>query len=191
MPKLNFDDNALFRHPEIAALRDAEEEDPRERAAAEIGLSYVGLDGDIGCMVNGAGLAMATLDMISHCGGSPANFLDAGGGVLVEDLLELGAGVPHAGQVGHREHRGLARDPSGQAHRGAAAAAARAVGDRDEGRVVGFERAHGVPQLGLSGLVLGREELEREGAPARSDQVGERTSAADGHGADSMERLRT
>ena len=84
--KLNFDDNALFRHPEIAALRDAEEEDPRERAAAEIGLSYVGLDGNIGCMVNGAGLAMATLDMISHCGGSPANFLDAGGGVQEEQV---------------------------------------------------------------------------------------------------------
>ncbi|MFP6624426.1 MAG: ADP-forming succinate--CoA ligase subunit beta, partial [Myxococcota bacterium] len=85
--KLNFDDNALFRHPEIAALRDAEEEDPRERAAAEIGLSYVGLDGDIGCMVNGAGLAMATLDMIDHCGGSPANFLDVGGGADKEKVM--------------------------------------------------------------------------------------------------------
>jgi succinyl-CoA synthetase beta subunit len=78
--KLNFDDNALYRHSEIAALRDPEEEDPRERAAKEIDLAYVGLDGDIGCMVNGAGLAMATLDMIQYCGGSPANFLDAGGG---------------------------------------------------------------------------------------------------------------
>ncbi len=84
--KLNFDDNALYRHPEIAELRDPEEEDARERAAAEIGLSYVGLDGNIGCMVNGAGLAMATLDMISHCGGSPANFLDAGGGVQEEQV---------------------------------------------------------------------------------------------------------
>jgi succinyl-CoA synthetase beta subunit len=77
--KLNFDDNALYRHPEIAALRDPDEEDPRERAAKEIDLAYVGLDGDIGCMVNGAGLAMATLDMIQVCGGRPANFLDAGG----------------------------------------------------------------------------------------------------------------
>jgi len=77
--KLNFDDNALYRHPDIAALRDPDEEDPRERAAKEIDLAYVGLDGDIGCMVNGAGLAMATLDMIQVCGGSPANFLDAGG----------------------------------------------------------------------------------------------------------------
>ncbi len=78
--KLNFDDNALYRHPELRALRDPEEEDPREREANEIDLAYVGLDGDIGCMVNGAGLAMATLDMIQVCGGSPANFLDAGGG---------------------------------------------------------------------------------------------------------------
>lgn len=77
--KLNFDDNAIYRHPDIGSLRDPEEEDPRERAAHEIDLAYVGLDGDIGCMVNGAGLAMATLDMIQMCGGSPANFLDAGG----------------------------------------------------------------------------------------------------------------
>nr|MDJ0789113.1 ADP-forming succinate--CoA ligase subunit beta [Myxococcota bacterium] len=78
--KLNFDDNALYRHPEIAELRDPDEEDPRERAAKEIDLAYVGLDGNIGCMVNGAGLAMATLDMITVAGGQPANFLDAGGG---------------------------------------------------------------------------------------------------------------
>jgi len=86
--KLNFDDNALYRHPEIAKLRDPEEEDERERAAKEIDLAYVGLDGDIGCMVNGAGLAMATLDMIQHCGGSPANFLDAGGGADKEKVKE-------------------------------------------------------------------------------------------------------
>jgi len=86
--KLNFDDNALYRHPEIAALRDPEEEDPREREAREIDLSYVGLDGDIGCMVNGAGLAMATLDMIQHCGGRPANFLDAGGTADKEKVKE-------------------------------------------------------------------------------------------------------
>jgi succinyl-CoA synthetase beta subunit len=77
--KLNFDDNALFRHPEIAELRDPEEEDFLERAAAEMDFSYVSLDGNIGCMVNGAGLAMATLDMITLAGGSPANFLDVGG----------------------------------------------------------------------------------------------------------------
>ncbi len=86
--KLNFDDNALYRHPEIVELRDPDEEDERERAAKEIDLAYVGLDGDIGCMVNGAGLAMATLDMIQVCGGSPANFLDAGGGADKEKVKE-------------------------------------------------------------------------------------------------------
>ena len=86
--KVNFDSNALYRHPDVAALRDPEEEDPRERAAAEIDLAYVGLDGSIGCMVNGAGLAMATLDMIHHCGGTPANFLDAGGGADKEKVKE-------------------------------------------------------------------------------------------------------
>jgi len=77
--KLNFDDSALFRHPEIAALRDPEEEDFLERTAAELDFSYVSLEGNIGCMVNGAGLAMATLDLITLAGGSPANFLDVGG----------------------------------------------------------------------------------------------------------------
>jgi succinyl-CoA synthetase beta subunit len=86
--KLNFDDNALYRHPEIAELRDPDEEDERERAAKEIDLAYVGLDGTIGCMVNGAGLAMATLDMIHYCGGTPANFLDAGGGADKEKVKE-------------------------------------------------------------------------------------------------------
>jgi len=86
--KLNFDDNALYRHKDVAQLRDPEEEDPRERAAKEIDLSYVGLDGNIGCMVNGAGLAMATLDMIDFCGGQPANFLDAGGGADKEKVKE-------------------------------------------------------------------------------------------------------
>jgi succinyl-CoA synthetase beta subunit len=86
--KLNFDDSGLYRHPEVAELRDPEEEDPRERAAKEFDLAYVGLDGDIGCMVNGAGLAMATMDMISLCGGSPANFLDAGGTADKEKVKE-------------------------------------------------------------------------------------------------------
>lgn len=86
--KLNFDDNALYRHPDVRELRDPDEEDPRERAAKEIDLAYVGLDGDIGCMVNGAGLAMATLDMIQVCGGRPANFLDAGGGADKEKVKE-------------------------------------------------------------------------------------------------------
>ncbi len=77
--KINFDDSALDRHPDVAELRDPSEEDPREQEAHQYDLSYVGLDGDIGCMVNGAGLAMATLDIIALCGGMPANFLDVGG----------------------------------------------------------------------------------------------------------------
>ncbi len=78
--KMTFDDNALFRHPDIAALRDPAEEDPKETEAKEFDLSYIALDGDIGCMVNGAGLAMATLDIIQLAGGRPANVLDVGGG---------------------------------------------------------------------------------------------------------------
>ncbi len=77
--KINFDDNALYRQPDIVALRDMDEEDEKEIEAKEKGLSFVQLDGDIGCMVNGAGLAMATMDMIRHFGGAPANFLDVGG----------------------------------------------------------------------------------------------------------------
>lgn len=82
--KISFDDNALFRHPEIRALRDVDEEDPKERAARDANLSYVALEGDIGCLVNGAGLAMATMDIIQYCGGKPANFLDVGGGATAE-----------------------------------------------------------------------------------------------------------
>jgi succinyl-CoA synthetase beta subunit len=78
--KMNFDDNALYRHPEVAAMRDPGEEDPKETQAKEYDLSYIALDGDIGCMVNGAGLAMATMDVIQLYGGRPANFLDVGGG---------------------------------------------------------------------------------------------------------------
>lgn len=78
--KMTFDDNALFRHPQISELRDKSQEDPRESRAADRGLSYVGLDGNIGCIVNGAGLAMATMDTIKLAGGEPANFLDIGGG---------------------------------------------------------------------------------------------------------------
>ena len=84
--KMNFDDNALFRHKEIEALRDFEEEDSREIEASKYGLSYIGLDGDIGCLVNGAGLAMATMDIIKHYGSEPANFLDVGGGATEEQV---------------------------------------------------------------------------------------------------------
>ena len=82
--KMSFDENALFRRHRISELRDNTQIDPREVAAAEAGLSYVGLDGDIGCMINGAGLAMATMDMIKLAGGEPANFLDVGGGASAE-----------------------------------------------------------------------------------------------------------
>ena len=85
--KMSFDTNALFRRPEVAALRDPGQEDPREDAAAEHGLNYVGLEGDIGCIINGAGLAMATMDMIQLAGGQPANFLDIGGGASPERVV--------------------------------------------------------------------------------------------------------
>ena len=84
--KFNFDDNALYRQPEIVAMRDKSEEDPREVAASEFNLNYIGLDGNIACLVNGAGLAMATMDIIQHYGGSPANFLDVGGGASKDQV---------------------------------------------------------------------------------------------------------
>src|SRR5690348_9168351 len=86
--KLNFDDNALFRHPDIVAMRDLDEEDPAEVEASKFDLNYIQLDGDIGCLVNGAGLAMATMDTIKLFGGSPANFLDVGGGATAEKVTE-------------------------------------------------------------------------------------------------------
>jgi len=86
--KMNFDNNALFRQPEVAALRDLDEEDLKEVEASKLGLSYVALDGNIGCMVNGAGLAMATMDIIKLYGGEPANFLDVGGGATRDRVTE-------------------------------------------------------------------------------------------------------
>jgi len=86
--KISVDDNALFRQPELAAMRDPLEEDPRETEAAASGLNYIALDGSIGCMVNGAGLAMATMDIIQLKGARPANFLDVGGGVTVAAVTE-------------------------------------------------------------------------------------------------------
>ncbi|MDP1717514.1 MAG: ADP-forming succinate--CoA ligase subunit beta, partial [Burkholderiales bacterium] len=86
--KMNFDDNALFRHPDIVAMRDLDEEDPAEVEASKYDLSYIQLDGNIGCLVNGAGLAMATMDIIKLYGGSPANFLDVGGGASTEKVTE-------------------------------------------------------------------------------------------------------
>lgn len=86
--KVSFDGNALFRHPQIAELRDKTQEDPREMAASDRGLNYIGLDGNIGCLINGAGLAMGTMDMIQHAGGEPANFLDIGGGANPERVAK-------------------------------------------------------------------------------------------------------
>ena len=86
--KFNFDDNALYRHPEIAAMRDVAEEDPREVEASKYGLNYIGLDGNIACLVNGAGLAMATMDIIKFYGGEPANFLDVGGGATEKQVTD-------------------------------------------------------------------------------------------------------
>jgi len=86
--KMSFDDNALFRRPAVAEMRDPSQEDPREAQAGQHGLNYVGLSGDIGCIINGAGLAMATMDMIKYAGGEPANFLDVGGGASPERVAE-------------------------------------------------------------------------------------------------------
>jgi succinyl-CoA synthetase beta subunit len=86
--KMNFDDNALFRHPEIVAMRDLDEEDPAEVEASKFDLNYIQLEGNIGCLVNGAGLAMATMDIIKFYGGQPANFLDVGGGATTEKVTE-------------------------------------------------------------------------------------------------------
>ncbi|MHC8598579.1 ADP-forming succinate--CoA ligase subunit beta [Arenicellales bacterium IMCC55707] len=86
--KFNFDDNALFRHPDIVAMRDTDEEDPAELEASAVGLNYISLDGNIGCLVNGAGLAMATMDIIKLYGGDPANFLDVGGGATADQVTE-------------------------------------------------------------------------------------------------------
>jgi succinyl-CoA synthetase beta subunit len=96
--KVSFDDNALFRHPEIVALRDLNEEDPKEIEASKHALSYIALDGDIACLVNGAGLAMSTMDIIKHFGGSPANFLDVGGGASKDQVVaafKIIVGDPH------------------------------------------------------------------------------------------------
>src|SRR5204863_4796021 len=84
--KLNFDDNALYRHKDIVELRDINEEDPLDVEASKYGLNYIKLDGDVACMVNGAGLAMATMDIVKLAGGEPANFLDVGGGASAEQV---------------------------------------------------------------------------------------------------------
>jgi len=86
--KMSFDDNALYRHPDIEAMRDLNEEDAAEMRASKANLNFISLSGNIGCLVNGAGLAMSTMDIIKHHGGEPANFLDVGGGVTAEGAIE-------------------------------------------------------------------------------------------------------
>ncbi len=100
--KVSFDDNALYRHPDLNELRDLDEEDPLEVEASKFGLNYIKLDGDIACMVNGAGLAMGTMDIIKHHGGSPANFLDVGGGAtkeMVTNAFRILLADPHVKAV--------------------------------------------------------------------------------------------
>jgi succinyl-CoA synthetase beta subunit len=97
--KISFDDNGVDRHPDIAAYRDVNEEEPAETEAKKYDLSYIALDGDIGCMVNGAGLAMATMDMIKLSGGNPANFLDVGGGANEQKVTAAFKIILHSPQV--------------------------------------------------------------------------------------------
>ena len=110
--KMNFDDNALYRHADIKALRDVDEEAPLEVEASKFSLNYIKLDGTVGCMVNGAGLAMATMDIIKLAGGSPANFLDVGGGANAEQIQERlqDPDVGHKRQGGPHQH--LRRNPA-------------------------------------------------------------------------------
>jgi len=114
--KVTFDDNALFRHPAIKALRDTAEEDPLEVEASKYALNYIKLDGSIACMVNGAGLAMATMDIIQYAGGSPANFLDVGGGATqeqIEHALRSCSPMPTSGHLHQHLRRHPARRPAG------------------------------------------------------------------------------
>ena len=129
--KMNFDDNALYRHPELAELRDLNEEDPLEVEASKFDLNYIKLDGNVGCMVNGAGLAMATMDIIKHHGGNPANFLDVGGGATTEmvtnafRILLADASVQGGADQHLRRHHALRRRRRGRRRRGARRSASR------------------------------------------------------------------
>ena len=157
--KITLDDNALFRHKDLVELRDLNEEDPLEVEASKFGLNYIKLDGNVACMVNGAGLAMATMDIIKYAGGSPANFLDVGGGanaeqvknafrILLSDQEREGGAHQHLRRhpalrhAGHRrggrgaraEHQGPDRGPHGRHQRRARAADSRGVGLQLHGR---------------------------------------------------------
>ena len=142
--KLNFDANALYRHPEIVEMRDLDEEDPAEVEASKFDLSYISLDGNIGCLVNGAGLAMATMDTIKLFGAEPANFLDVGGGATTEKVTEafkiMLRNPKVKGDPGQhlRRHHAMRHDRERHRRGGAGNAAVRAAGRADEGH----ERGH-------------------------------------------------
>ena len=110
--KMNFDDNALYRHKDLAELRDLDEEDPLEVEASRFKLNYIKLDGTVGCMVNGAGLAMATMDIIKLAGGSPANFLDVGGGANAEQVKNAFKILTSDPEVQRRLHQYFRRHPA-------------------------------------------------------------------------------
>ena len=167
--KMNFDDNALFRHPDIEEMRDLDEEDPLEVEASKFNLNYIKLDGNVGCMVNGAGLAMATMDIIKHAGGSPANFLDVGGGaneeqvknafrIILSDpnvkavLINIFGGIMRCdiiasgrrrGGQGDRLHGPRRRPPRGDERRGGQGDPARLRARRHPGRRDGGRRGEG------------------------------------------------
>ena len=149
--KMQFDDNALFRRAAVAELRDYAEEDPRDAEAAKHGLNYIALEGSIGCIVNGAGLAMATMDMITHAGGEPANFLDIGGGASPERvaaafrlvlsdprvrcvLVNIFAGINRCDWVAAGNHSGGEGRERAGADRRAARGNERRAGARDPAR---------------------------------------------------------
>ena len=150
--KINFDDNALFRHKELLELRDLNEEDPLEVEASRYGLNYIKLDGTVGCMVNGAGLAMATMDIIKYAGGSPANFLDVGGGAIAEQvrnafrillsdknvkavLINIFGGILRCDTLATGVVCGRARTECQGAHRGPHGGHQRGTGPQDPGRI--------------------------------------------------------
>ena len=161
--KFNFDDNALFRHPDILAYRDITEEDPREVEASKFGLNYIGLDGNIACLVNGAGLAMGTMDIIQYAGGKPANFLDVGGGgeraAGDRGVQDSRRGQEREGDPGQhfRRHHEVRHDRAGHHQRGqgclAAGAAGRAPRGHQRGR--GQEVAPGIEPADHRGGRLG------------------------------------
>ena len=173
--KINFDDNALFRHPELEALRDPDEQDPMEVRAGKYELNYIRLDGSIGCMVNGAGLAMATMDIIASFGGRPANFLDVGGGATagrVEQAFEILLSDPNVKAIFVNIFGGIVRcDLLAQGIVQAAAKMALTV--PLVVRLEGTHAAEGREILGQSGLAITAAGSMREGAERAVALAGE------------------